>query len=264
MKIAFIGGGHMAYALIAGFDKTAEVIVADRNEEKRARLAREFNVDVAEALPTSLVADVIVLAVRPPQALAACAQLPAAGMLVSAVAGLRHSALTAASGRAAGQVVRIMPNTPAQVKTGMTFGYAAASSVDDQFMVEQLFATVGKFVWLAEERLLDSVTAVSGSGPAYVYYIIEAMQQAAIELGIAPEVALAAVLQTLRGACAMVEASGQTPESLRAAVAVPGGTTARALAVMQEAGVKDAFARAMHACAARAEKMGSVLACPEN
>lgn len=260
MKIAFLGGGHMTAALIAALHQTADITVADRNAEKRQQLAEKYQVTAVAALPATLKADAVVLAVRPPQALAACAALPPDGLLISVVAGLRTAQLAAAAGREAAAIVRVMPNTPSQVGWGMTFGYADAAAAADKALVEQLFSAVGKFSWVEREMLLEAATAVSGSAPAYIYYVIDAMLEAAAELELDAETAQAAIVQTIRGACAMVEQSGQTPAALTAAVAVPGGTTAEALAVMQQAEMRRIIGRAMAACARRAREMGDELA----
>lgn len=262
MKIAFLGGGHMARAMVAGLHKKAQITVAERSEEKRRALARDFNVEALPQLPADGAADAIVLAVRPPQALAACAALPPYGVLVSVVAGLRCHSIAQASGRAAARIIRTLPNTPAQVGQGMTFGYAdAAASAADRALAEEVFSAVGQFAWVEQEPLLEAVTAVSGSAPAYIYHIIESMQAAARELGVDEETAQAAILQTLRGACAMVEANPhQSPAELCDAVAVPGGTTAAALAIIRAADVKGTIIQAMQACTARAQEIGEELA----
>lgn len=260
-KIAFLGGGHMAHALVAGLRDSAQIVVADHNEARRQALSREFGAETLAALPPDLQADAVVLAVRPPQAQDACATLPAAGVLISVVAGLRCAQLSQASGRAAAQVIRVMPNTPSQVGLGMTFGYAdGAVATADRALAEQIFSAVGRFAWVDSEPLLDAATAVSGSAPAYVYYFVESMLRAAREQGLDDAAAQAAILQTIRGACAMVEAGDKTPAELCAAVAVPGGTTARALAVMQDAGMQETIMQAMRVCAARAKEMGDELA----
>ena len=264
MKIAFLGGGHMAQALIAGMHHKAEIVVADRNAERRDALAQSYGVQVLPALPPDLRADAIVLAVRPPQAQDACRTLPpaeATGILVSVVAGLRTADIAKASGRSSASIVRTMPNTPSQLGLGMTFAYADKdASPAARQLVAEVFQAVGMLAWVAEEPLLDAVTAVSGSAPAYVYYFIEAMQRAAKELGIEEEAAQDAILQTIRGACAMVEQGDKTPAELCRAVAVPGGTTAQALAVMENAGMQATIIKAMHACTARAKEMGEELA----
>ncbi|MCH9705300.1 MAG: pyrroline-5-carboxylate reductase [Proteobacteria bacterium] len=262
MKIAFIGGGHMAHALIAGLYQSNEIIVAEHNAERRQKLAEEFKIETCAVLPADAGLDVLVLAVRPPQAQEACAGLPPAGCIMSVIAGLRCQQLAQWTERSLAEIIRIMPNTPAQVQQGMTFAYADHTAAEvARNNTAYIFKTVGQFAWVREESLLDSVTAVSGSGPAYIYYIIEAMQQAAQRFGLAPAEAQQAVLQTLRGACAMVEENPQqSVTELWQAVAVPGGTTARALAVMQEAQMQQTIIEAMVACRQRAQAMGEELA----
>ena len=261
MKIAFLGGGHMTTALVAALYQTVEIMVADRNQEKRRRLADNYGVQAVAELPAMLQADAVILAVRPPQALAACATLPEAGLLISVAAGLGSAQLAAAARRGAADVIRVMPNTPAQVGLGMTFAYADAGTAEAaRTLTEQLFSAVGQFAWVEREALLEAATAVSGSAPAYIYYVIDAMLTAAAELGLPAEKAQTAVLQTIRGACAMVEQSAQTPAALTDAVAVPGGTTAAALAVMREANMQQIIGSAMAAAARRAREMGDELA----
>lgn len=262
MKIAFVGGGHIARALIAGLYQQAEITVADPHEDKRRQLVQDFQVQAVEQLPPDLIADVIVLAVRPAQAQAACAGLPAAGLLLSVMAGVRSRQLQQWSGRAAAQVVRAMPNTPAQVGHGMTFAYAdAAAEQTQRQQVARLFNGVGQFDWVESEELLDAVTAVCGSGPAYVYYIVDALCEAAQRLGFDEASAQTAVLQTIRGACAMIAHNPHsTPAQLCAAVAVPGGTTERGLSVMQQAEIKAALIKAVAAANERARELGDQLA----
>ena len=263
MKLLFIGGGHMARALIAGVVRNggAQIVVAERNEEKRQGLAADFGVKTLPQAPAQTNADAVVLAMRPPQARAACEQLrPGAALTVSVVAGLRVANLQKWLGGGA-RVARAMPNTPAQLATGMTFFYAPPPvAAADKKLMEAIFNGVGKTAWLPQEGQLSAATALSGSGPAYFYYFADAMRRAAEELGLPPQVAEAAAAQTAKGAAAMLAAGDKTAAELCAAVAVRGGTTEQALAVFERRALPQTVAQAMRACHAKAEEIGDALA----
>ena len=265
MNIVFIGGGHMTRALVAGLCEHGahNITVIDRNADKRDDLRQTFGLTaVANTDKINLqAAEMIVLAVRPAQVKQACATLiNTSALIVSVAAGLRTVTLGEWIGGNA-RLLRAMPNTPAQAGCGMTACYAAATvTATDRAAAQMLFAAVGKVIWVDDDILLDVVTAVSGSGPAYVYYFIEAMEEAAVRMGLAPDAAKTAVLQTVRGAAAVLEQDGRTAAELRAAVAVPGGTTERAIALMHEHEMKGVIAAAMAACAVRAKEIGDSLA----
>lgn len=258
MNVVFVGGGHITRALLGGLaaaGRTDGVIVVERNADKRRRLAADFNIRAEADFPADA-PPMCVIAVRPPQVRAVCEQLAGCRTLfVSLAAGLQCETLAAWLG--GGRVVRAMPNTPAQVGAGMTFCNAGAESGgDDKQLAEALFSAVGKVAWLADERLLDAAAAVSGGGPAYVYYFVEAMRAAAVKMNLPEEAALAAVLQTFRGAIAVLEKGEHTPGELCDAVAVKGGTTERALAVFESHQLREVIAKALHAAAARAGEIG--------
>ena len=153
-----------------------------------------------------------------------------------------------------------MPNTPALIGQGMTGMFASkAVNESERILAETLLAPTGRCLWVAHESDLDAVTALSGSGPAYVFYFLEAMRQAGSELGLSPETAYALALQTFAGATALAAQSSESPEVLRERVTSKGGTTYAALQHMEAAGVKKAFVNAMHAAAKRAEELGKSL-----
>lgn len=273
MNIVFIGGGHMTRALVAGLCKHGghDITVIDRNVAKRDELRQSFSVAVAAdaAAVNMQTAEMIVLAVRPAQIKQVCTELAAmhkpAALVVSIAAGLRVVTLTEWLGGDARDVrdvrlVRAMPNTPAQAGDGMTACYAAKASTADRNAAEMLFTAVGKVFWVGDDALMDVATAVSGSGPAYVYYFVEAMEAAAAEMGLPPAVIKTAVLQTVRGAVAVLEQDGRSAADLRAAVAREGGTTERAIDLMREENMPQTIKAAMKACAVRAKEIGDSMA----
>jgi pyrroline-5-carboxylate reductase len=278
MKIAFIGGGNMAAALIAGLAGKlvpgANIHVVDPNAAALEKLAREHGVTVAGATGAEVAqADVIVLAVKPqamrevlhqllPQ-LQAAQQAGRTPLLLSIAAGIRAADLSRWLG-GYGAIVRTMPNTPALIGMGVT-GMVASGGVSAQQRdaADQIMKAVGGTVWLDNESLIDPVTAVSGSGPAYVFYFIEAMQQAALELGLTAEQGTQLAIATFTGAAQLAAQSTEPVSVLRERVTSKGGTTYAALASMEESGVKAAIVKALHAAAARGKELGEQLGAAE-
>jgi pyrroline-5-carboxylate reductase len=266
MKIAFIGGGNMAAALIAGLAgkvaEGADIHVVDPNLEALGRLQAEYGVTGASVIDADVViADVLVLAVKPQQmrdVATAVAPLLARGapLIVSIAAGIRGADLSRWLG-GYGAIVRCMPNTPALIGQGIT-GMVALGGVTpaQKDAATAVLAAVGKTVWLDDEALIDPVTAVSGSGPAYVFYFIEAMQQAAEELGLTGEQGRELAVATFTGAAQLAAQSKDSVAVLRERVTSKGGTTYAALTSMQEAGVKEAIVAAVKAAAARGRELG--------
>lgn len=268
MKISFIGGGNMASALISGLaGKVAEgrdIHVVDINADALGKLVCQFGVSTAPAIgPQAAAVDVVVLAVKPQQmrevALAlsgAIGQAGAAPLVLSIAAGIRGSDLSRWLG-GYGAVVRTMPNTPALIGQGIT-GMVALAGVSEAQRVaaESVMRAVGATVWLEDEGLIDAVTAISGSGPAYVFYVVEAMQQAAEELGLSAEQGRQLALATFSGAAQLALQSAEPVSLLRERVTSKGGTTHAALASMEESGVKAALVKAMHAAARRGRELG--------
>jgi len=202
-------------------------------------------------------ADLVVWAVKPQVFAAAAAPVAVhtkAALHVSVMAGVRCAALTAATGSA--RVVRAMPNTPALVGQGMTGLYAPpAVRADDRDRAEALLTTTGLVRWVANEGLMDAVTAISGSGPAYAFYLMEAMIQAAQELGLDADAARQLTVQTVAGAAALAAQSDESVAALRARVTSPGGTTAAAVAVLDQRGMDAAVREAARAAARRAQEL---------
>jgi pyrroline-5-carboxylate reductase len=174
---------------------------------------------------------------------------------LSVAAGIRSDSIAAWLGSE--RVVRSMPNTPALVGRGMTALFArAAASADDRALIEQVITPTGEFLWVDSEPQLDAVTALSGSGPAYVFLFLEAMIEAGTQMGLAPEQAKRLAIATFAGAAQLARQSEESPQVLRERVTSKGGTTYAALTAMQAAGVSAAFVQAMHAAHRRAGELG--------
>jgi pyrroline-5-carboxylate reductase len=264
MKIGFIGGGNMANALIGGLagklTAGGNIHVVDPNGDALARLRQQFGVTTASGIDAALAAcDVIVLAVKPQQMKEVAAQLTphvGAQLVLSIAAGIRAADLSRwLNGHAA--IVRTMPNTPALIGKGIT-GLVATAGVntEQRAAADTIMRAVGPTVWLEDEALIDAVTAVSGSGPAYVFYFIEAMQQAAQEMGLSAEQGNQLAIATFVGAAHLAADSPDPVSLLRERVTSKGGTTHAALTSMEASGVKDAIVRAMKAAAARGKELG--------
>lgn len=266
MKLGFIGGGNMAAALIGGLLRQgfrADAIrVAETVPERRAWLAAEFAVAVEESAIEVLAADVIVLAVKPQQMSALLRGLPPPkpGQLVlSIAAGVRARDIARWLGGHAA-VVRAMPNTPALVGAGITGLFALPEvGAGQKAWADQVLSAVGAVVWVTDETQIDAVTAISGSGPAYVFYFIEALEEAGIDLGLPADTARTLTLHTFFGAAALAIKHASPPAELRAKVTSKGGTTERGILALEESGVKAAIVRAAHAAAERAFDMGNLL-----
>jgi pyrroline-5-carboxylate reductase len=262
-EIAFIGGGNMASALIGGLLQSgrvpATVLVIEPDDRQRAKVALQFGV-LALAVANGQLADasMVVWAVKPQSFAAAarpCAAHVGKALHLSVMAGIRTESLVAATGSQ--RVVRAMPNTPALIGKGIAGLFATpAVSASDRSAVEKVLSPSGDLLWLPREQDLDAVTALSGSGPAYVYYFIEAMIQAAGEMGLTVEQGRRLALATFAGATALAQQSPESPAVLRERVTSKGGTTYAALMSMDNDAVKAAFVRALHAANARARQLG--------
>jgi len=269
MKIAFIGGGNMASALIAGLagklTAGANIHVVDPNGEALDKLRTHYGVSTAAAIDGALTdRAVIVLAVKPQQMrdVAAALQPHLAAsqpLILSIAAGIRGADLSRWLG-GYGAIVRTMPNTPALIGLGIT-GMVATGGVSAQQKeaADGIMKAVGQTVWLDDEAQIDPVTAVSGSGPAYVFYFIEAMQQAAVEMGLSEEQGRQLALATFVGAAQLAVQSSDAVPVLRQKVTSKGGTTYAALSSMEASGVKEKIIDAMKAAAARGRELGDEL-----
>ncbi|MDB5746108.1 MAG: pyrroline-5-carboxylate reductase [Massilia sp.] len=265
MNIAFIGGGNMATALIAGLAQQAgnRFHVVDPNADALARLAAQYGATTAPAIDGELASvDVIVLAVKPQQMREVAAALaPQLGsqLVLSIAAGIRSADLSRWM-KGYGAIVRAMPNTPALIRQGIT-GMVAMPGVTEgqRAAADSVLRAVGQTVWLEDEALIDPVTAVSGSGPAYVFYFLEAMQAAAVDMGLSEEQGKQLALATFAGATQLAAESSESLDVLRQRVTSKGGTTHAAISSMEGAGLKGAIVEAMKAAAARGRELGDEL-----
>ncbi|OFZ96233.1 MAG: pyrroline-5-carboxylate reductase [Betaproteobacteria bacterium RIFCSPLOWO2_02_FULL_62_17] len=267
MRITFIGGGNMAQAIAGGLIKNGfdakSICAVEPLAEARARLAQQFGVRaVASAAEAAPLGDLVVMAVKPQQmreAAAAIKPLAAGSLVLSIAAGTRLADLRRWLGGHA-LLARCMPNTPALIGEGISGLYCAPQvSPEQRRMAVEVLQAVGEVIEVQSEALLDPVTAVSGSGPAYVFLFIEALQRAAKELGLSADQARALSLQTFAGAARLAASSGEDVGVLRERVTSKGGTTERALASMRDDKVVDAIVRAIHAANTRAAELGDQL-----
>ncbi|WP_076603298.1 pyrroline-5-carboxylate reductase [Aromatoleum tolulyticum] len=267
MRISFLGGGNMASALIGGMLErgfaAADIQVVELQEDGRKRLAERFGVRAVGAVDDALLdCDVLVLAVKPQQMKAALAPLAgrlARQVVVSIAAGLRLADIGRWLGGYAG-LVRVMPNTPALIGAGVS-GLYADPSVDaaGRAAAERVLAAVGSTVWIADETQMDAVTAVSGSGPAYVFHFIEALEAAGASLGFDAATARKLAIDTVLGAAKLAAGSDEAPGVLRERVTSKGGTTEAALASMKASGFFDAIVTAVKAAEVRGRELGEQL-----
>ena len=267
MRITFLGGGNMAAALIGGLREkgfsAAGMQVIELNAETRDALTDRFGVRCTDAIDAaSLNCEVIVLAVKPQQMREAVAPLVGkldTQLIVSIAAGLRVADI----GRWLGghqRIVRTMPNTPALIGAGITGLYAAPGvDAEQRQLADTILAAVGSTLWVEDEAQVDAVTAISGSGPAYVFYFIEALEAAALELGFDLPSARKLALETTLGAARLAESSNDAPAVLRERVTSKGGTTEAALRSLEADAVRTAIARAAKAAAARGRELGEQL-----
>jgi len=265
--VAFIGGGNMASALIGGLVAAGrtreEIIVVEPFEAQRDKLAQAFGVHAQAQADARLArAGTVVWAVKPQlfaEAAAPCAGFVRGALQLSVMAGIRTGAIARAVGLEPSQaaIVRAMPNTPALIGRGIAGLYAtAAVSAAQRTRVEALLAPTGATAWLPGEADLDAVTAVSGSGPAYVFYVLEAMIDAAVQMGLSAEQGRRLAIATFDGAAELARRSPETPETLRAQVTSKGGTTHAAITSLEADGVKAAFVKALRAAQRRAQELG--------
>ncbi len=266
MKIGFIGSGKMATALVQGVIKSgvcsaAEITVSDAIPSVAASLAASSGATaVASNAELAARAEVVVLAVKPQDAIAALEALPKreaseCGLLLSIVAGLTIARLEqAAAGKF--RVIRAMPNTPALILQGASgFATGPGTTAEDADIAKRVFGSVGVAVQV-KESLLDAVTGLSGSGPAYIYTIIEALADGGVLMGLPRELALQLSAQTVAGAAGMVLQTGTHPATLRDQVTSPGGTTIAGLEQLEAKGLRTALISAVRAATARAKELG--------
>jgi pyrroline-5-carboxylate reductase len=256
-KIGFIGGGNMAHSLISGLiasgHSAQQIWVADADEEKLSSLASSMHVNTSATNDALIAAvDVVVLAVKP-QVIAAVIQASKASfdkagiLLVSIAAGINQQSLSKWVG-ADKAIVRCMPNTPALVQTGATGLHANKNVNEEQHdLAENIMRSVGIAVWVENESELDAVTAVSGSGPAYFFLLMEAMEKSALELGLSQHTAQLLIEQTALGAARIALESNESPGTLRNRVTSPGGTTEQAIKTFEQGGFTELVKQALQA-----------------
>ena len=268
VRLAFIGGGNMASAILGGLIRQglaqSQVVVIEPFAETAAKLQTEFGVEVHAAAADSAAcavltdADLVVWAVKPQvfkEAALPVAAFTQKALHLSVAAGIRSDSI--ARWLQTDRVVRSMPNTPALVGQGITglFSRAGVSATDKQ-LVEQVLKSTGEWLWVKQESDLDVVTALSGSGPAYVFYFLEAMTEAGVQMGLSQEQAYHLAKATFGGATHLARQSTETPEVLRQRVTSKGGTTYAALTSMADDHVKEAFVKAILAAQKRAAELG--------
>ena len=267
MKIAFLGGGNMAQALIGGlvekgFDPR-DLSVVEVSPAARERLSARHPVHVTTAPDArAQAADTLVLAVKPQDMKAALASVAASvrgKLVVSIAAGVKLETLSRWLGGHR-KLVRCMPNTPALIGAGIAALYALPEvAAQERTAAETILAAVGEVVWLEDERLLDPVTAISGSGPAYVFWFIEQLAASGVRLGLPSATAARLALHTVLGAAKLAAASEKSASELRKDVTSKGGTTEAALKVFDEEKLAERLARALEAAARRSETLGNEL-----
>jgi pyrroline-5-carboxylate reductase len=267
MKISFIGGGNMANALIGGLLNNGipanGIMDVEIEEENRARLERVFGIRCFAAPgEEALACDAVVLAVKPQQMRAACLSLQPflkQQLVISIAAGLRLKDLSRWLG-GYDRLVRAMPNTPALISAGVTGLYALPNvSEAERLGAERIMHAVGSTTWVNDEAQIDAVTAVSGSGPAYVFLFIEALQQAAVDLGFSPKQARQLSIETILGATRLASMSEEPASALRERVTSKGGTTEAALYTMNKRGFKEAVIAGVKAAKERGTELGDVV-----
>ena len=261
--IGFIGGGNMASAIIGGLLRQGlsreQLTVVEPFAETAAKLQNDFGITALPvAGPRLQDVDLVVWAVKPQvfsEAAAPVMPHTRSALHLSVAAGIRTDSIARWVGT--DRVVRCMPNTPALVGQGITGLFACPSVTSaDKTWVEQVIATTGQFLWVDKEIQLGAITALSGSGPAYVFYFLEAMTQAGVGMGLSAQQAYQLAVATFSGASSLAAASTESAEVLRQRVTSKGGTTYAAITAMEAAGIKSAFVKAMQAAEKRAGELG--------
>jgi pyrroline-5-carboxylate reductase len=271
MGVLFIGGGNMADALIGGLLKSgfapAQLRAVEVDGAARRRLSEKYRIEcVAEARGAARPGDVVVFAVKPQQMRDAARYSglkPNANLVVSIAAGITLESLSRWLGGPNGsyaRIVRAMPNTPALIGAGVA-GLCAMPAVTEaeRRQAEAILGAVGATVWIPEESLMDAVTAVSGSGPAYVFWFVEQLAAAGVHLGLSKETAQKLAMETVLGAAKLAAQSPDSPTTLRERVTSKGGTTEAALRAFEEQKLAERFLRAVEAARDRGAELGAQL-----
>lgn len=263
VKIAFVGGGNMAKALISGLSGNGrnQIHVVDIRPDCLVQLKEQFGVTTSSQIDAQIAdSDVVVLSVKPQNMHEVAEKLTPhlnKQLIISIAAGIRVLDLSRWLHNYTA-IVRTMPNMPALINSGVTGMYAIPDvSSEQRAIANDILSAVGKTVWLENEALLDPLTAISGSGPAYVFYFIEAMQKAAVEMGLSQEQGRELALATFSGASQLAAQSDESVAVLRERVTSKGGTTHAAISCMEQSGVGDAIVTALKAAAERARELGN-------
>ena len=261
MRIAILGGGVMGETLATGLlrrEPRPDVVIAEKRAERAGELAAALDVELADPAGAVQGADVVILVVKPQDTMALLAEIGSSirtgALTISIAAGIRTVAIEDAVS-AGVSVVRAMPNTPARIDQGVTgISAGVGCSPEALALAEDLMASVGLVVTVPED-LQDAVTAVSGSGPAYLFYLAEAMTAAGVDLGLSEDDAVRMVNQTLLGAAMLLSTSGEAAADLRRKVTSPGGTTAAAIGTLDSLGVDNSVRAALAAARDRSREL---------
>ncbi len=265
MKIAFIGGGVMGEAILSailekGLSTPQAISVSDIAEARRQELGQKYGIEVMSDNRLAVAnSDIVVLAIKPQNLAQVMAELngrfKSAQLVLSIIAGARINTLCL--GLSHNRVVRAMPNTPAQVGEGISVWTATAEVTEQQReRASSILGAMGKEIYVDDEQYIDMATAVSGSGPAYFFLMVEALVEAAADIGLPRDIAQELVLQTMLGSGRFMQRSGKTPAELRRMVTSPGGTTAEALLQLEKGGFSDLVMQAVRAAYNKAQKLG--------
>lgn len=272
-KIGFIGSGNMAFSLIGGLTATGvvgkNIWVSDPDVEKMTPMASQFNVNISKN-NTELVhaTDIIILSVKPQQLATVCNEIATAvnevqPLIISIAAGVLSQDIEhwlQVDNAKPITLVRCMPNTPALVQSGATALFANAQVNNEQkTLAESILRAVGLAIWLENESDMDAVTALSGSGPAYFFLVIDAMEKAGVQLGLDEKTAHLLAIQTAFGASKMALESNDSPELLRKKVTSPGGTTEKAINILQEGQLEPLFLKALEGAKDRSIELAKLL-----
>ncbi len=266
MKIGFVGGGTMGEAMLSAIlnkrvSQPQSITVSDKEETRREYLRQKYGVTVtSDNQLAAKNAEVVILAIKPQNLAEVMAglkgRLKPSQLVLSIIAGARIDTLRRGLGHE--RVVRVMPNTPAQIGEGMSVWTATSQVTEKQKKhASRILSIMGKEIYVDDEKYLDMVTAISGSGPAYFFLFIEALTEAAAQIGISRDMAQELVVQTMLGSGHFLQKSGKTPAELRRMVTSPGGTTAAALAQFEQGGFTELVKRAITAAYKRARELGS-------
>jgi len=263
MKFLFLGGGNMASALISGLLKqevvAGDILVLDVSDVALDNMKKIGVRAIPPSDEVNFEPDVVVLAVKPQHledALSPLSAMFSKSLVISIVAGVSiRSISTWLSGHS--RIIRVMPNTPALIQSGISGMYGEQVTEADRVVAEKVVGSVGRFIWCDQEQMIDVVTAISGSGPAYVFYFIEALEASGIELGLSSEAARLLAIETFLGASRLAARSDESPSTLREKVTSKGGTTAAALASLNQDEVAARIKQAVTQAKNRATELAS-------